>query len=129
MYVKSTIIDPTRLEFDLTPHWNPLTPYASITYKDTASIEVHGANDEQIAVAFDTGLIESFRVIVDRADNRQPFIAFDVVLPGVVIKYFWEYSGAHDASKEHVLDRFVVVMRDCGVGVHAPPDQAHGRNR
>lgn len=117
MHVKSTIIAPTRLEFNLTPYWSPDTPVTNVTYKDVASIEVHDADDEQIAVAFDAGLVDEMRVIVDRDDDAQPFIVFDVVLPGVVVKYYWMYRGERDASKVHVLVRFGETMHDYGVNV------------
>lgn len=116
MQVQTTLSDMERFEFNMKPYYN-IGPIAQCTLKHSIEVSVHDASDEQIAAAFDTGLAESIRVIVNRPDGHAPFLTFDVCIPGANVKYFWYPESRCEDDEVAVLVKFREAMTGHGCSV------------
>lgn len=78
---------------------------------------IHGIDDEQLAVIWSTGQVESISLIVKRADGGHPFASITVALPGFTLSYFWseQYADADDDA-ETLIEQITLALARQGEG-------------
>ena len=113
MNVNCTAINPHNASIDLRGVHGMTVAHIRLIDDEALKVDVHDATDEQVTVAFDTGLVEKIQCVVNRNDQGHPFVSFTVVMPGVAVTYFWRCDAA-PRTEEEAIDDFYDMLASQG---------------